>query len=409
MTDRKSLLIWLSNCIGTYVRSGDKLYEHFGGSVEAIYGASGEEYAKIKGLNEKVAARLSDKSLKEAEEIETWCESHDVSVVTVEDDLYPKRLFAVDSHPFVLYCKGNLIQLDKKLCVALVGTRRMTQYGSSSAYDMAYDLAKAGAVVVSGMADGIDGMAHRGCLDAGGYTIAVLGNGIDRAYPAFHYELMEEIAQKGCVLTEFCPFTKPERYNFPLRNRVISGISQATLVIEAPEKSGALNTAQHCLAQHRRLYAVPGKIGELTNVGTNVLIKDGARAVTYGREIIDDYAERYPSLDPSLIPTEKVKKGFSPGFLAGYMPKRSKPKQESPAVKEEAPKAEPPKTPKIETDGLSENEIAVLRCFDDGKPVNATEAAEITGLPIRDVLTSITMLEICGRIQHLSGDDYILI
>ena len=178
---------------------------------------------------------------------------------------------------------------------------------------MAYDLAKAGAVVVSGMAKGVDGMAHRGALDGGGYTVAVLGCGIDRVYPAEHADLMRQIQKNGLVITEYKPFTEPKGSNFPLRNRIISGLSQGTVVIEAPRGSGALITAQTALGQGRDVFALPGKVGEMSSIGTNELIRDGARIVTCAADILLEYQPLYGGkINLNNIPSVRSVKFRSP-------------------------------------------------------------------------------------------------
>ena len=169
----------------------------------------------------------------------------------------------------------------------------MTEYGKRSAYTITYDLAKCGAVIISGMALGIDGICHRAAIDAGGQTVAVLGCGIDRIYPAEHESLYNEITENGAVITEFKPGTPPAGYNFPLRNRILSGLSQGTFVIEADKRSGAMITARSAIFQCLYIFALPGKVGEMNSSGTNSLIQKGAKMVTTALDILDEYAGLY--------------------------------------------------------------------------------------------------------------------
>lgn len=253
------LWVWLSIACGAGSRSADLLLDNFGSSIRDIYEAGEEDYRQIPELPRRTAEKLCGKSLRAAQEVVAFCRNEGVGIITPDSPLYPARLGRIMNRPLVLYYRGILRDLEPEVCIAEVGTRDMSEYGSYSAYSVAYDLAKAGAVVVSGMAKGIDGMAHRGALDAGGYTVAVLGNGIDRAYPSEHIGLMNEITGNGIVLTEFRPFTAPAGHNFPLRNRIISGLSQGTVVIEAPLSSGALITAKYAEEQGRDVFALPAR------------------------------------------------------------------------------------------------------------------------------------------------------
>ena len=296
MNDNTILWLWLSLSAVTGSRQTDRLLEAHGGDIERVYSLSGAEYADITGSG-RLADRLADKSLDRAKEILGWCEENDVGILTPDDELYPERLRSVMSRPLTLYCLGEPRELGRCMTLAAVGTRRMTNYGSQSAYTISLEAARCGAVIVSGMAAGIDGVCHRGAMDGGGYTVAVLGCGIDRPYPEFHRELMREISEKGLVLTEFPPFTPPTGYNFPIRNRIISGISLCTLVVEGDVKSGAMITARSALYQGRDLCALPGKVGESSSEGTNLLIKEGARIVTCAMDILEPYRYVCEGLD----------------------------------------------------------------------------------------------------------------
>ncbi len=311
--EKVKLWIWLSVTCGAGSPLISKLIDTFGGDVEKIYNATSEEYAVLAGANSSELMKLSNKNLERASQIYAYCKNEGVGIITIDSTLYPARLARILNRPAVLYYKGVLVDLDGEICISVIGTRSMTEYGARMAYSIAYDIAKAGGVVVSGMAKGIDGMAHRAALDAGGYTVAVLGCGVDRAYPSEHTKLMEEIIKRGLVISEFPPLSPPSRRNFPIRNRIISGISQGTLVVEAPSKSGALITAEEALKQGRDVFATPGKVGELNSFGVNKLIKKGAKIVTEAHDILLEYEKLYANkIDINKIPSVRSRKFFIP-------------------------------------------------------------------------------------------------
>ena len=285
--------LWLQNLCGEGSVLPEILISHFG-SIEKVYEADEQDYEQVTGITARSVKKLADKSLDKAREILAYCKNEGVGILTPDSALYPKRLNRIPCKPAVLYYKGVMVDLDREVCISEVGTREMTEYGSRIAYTMAYDMARGGAVVVSGMAKGVDGMAHRGALDAGGFTVAVLGCGIDRAYPSEHVGLMKEIIGCGVVMTEFRPFTPPIGRNFPMRNSIVSGLSLGTLVVEAQIKSGAMITAQKVKEQNRDLFAIPGRIGEYNSLGPNSLIQSGAIAVKDANDILREYEFLYP-------------------------------------------------------------------------------------------------------------------
>ncbi len=210
-----------------------------------------------------------------------------VQVFTWEDEDYPRRLRQIYNPPPVLYARGGLLPQDE-WAVAIVGTRRPTDYGREAARVLAEGLAREGITVVSGLALGIDGVAHRAALDAGGRTIAVLGSGFRHLYPAQHRDLARRIVEQGAVLSEYALDVRPEASNFPPRNRIISGLSLGVVVVEAGMKSGALITARFAAEQGREVFAVPGPIFHRPSEGTNYLIQEGAKAVTSVKDILDE-------------------------------------------------------------------------------------------------------------------------
>ena len=207
--------------------------------------------------------------------------------IDITDASYPEALKHIHKPPSRIFIVGEILEEDKN-AIAIVGTRRPSFYGIEAAEKLSYALATLGITIVSGMAKGVDAAAHRGAIKAGGRTIAVMGSGHDNIYPPEHKKLYEEIRKHGAVVTEFPIGTEPERHNFPLRNRIISGMSKGVVVIEAPAKSGALITAGFALEQGREVFAVPGNINSLKSAGSNRLIKDGAKLVENVEDILEE-------------------------------------------------------------------------------------------------------------------------
>ncbi|MDD5668634.1 MAG: DNA-processing protein DprA, partial [Candidatus Omnitrophica bacterium] len=256
---------------------------------ERIFSSSFERLAAIPGIGEKIAKKivsfpkeLLDAELEHAARLK-------LEIVTFVDDRYPESLKQIYDPPLVLYVKG-ILDNDDGLRIAIVGSRRASLYGLTNAEKLSGDLAEYGVAVVSGLARGIDTYAHRGAVKRGGRTIAVMGSGFDHLYPEENRELAEEITRCcGAVITEFPIDTLPLRQNFPLRNRIISGLSQGVLVVEAAQNSGALITADCALEQDRDVFALPGKIDSQTSSGTNGLIQQGAKLVCSAQDILQEY------------------------------------------------------------------------------------------------------------------------
>jgi len=258
------------------------------GSPERALSSSPDELRKIGGLSDKIAAEIVSFPWQEhaTREIAKAAEAN-VAIIIADSPAYPDNLRNTPDAPVYLYVKGALQPGDRN-SIAIVGTRKPTHYGMTVTRRIAEELSSAGFTIVSGMARGIDTQAHRGALAAQGRTVAVLGCGIDVAYPPENKGLMEEISRSGAVVTENPFGTQPESGYFPSRNRIISGLSRGTIIIEAAEDSGSLITAKYALEQGRKLYAVPGNIGSVTSKGTNSLIKQGATLVECVEDILRD-------------------------------------------------------------------------------------------------------------------------
>ena len=247
--------LWLTTRKGFQTGEVNGLLSHFG-TPEAIYFAQGEEYDLL-GLSERKKQALKDKDLGEAEKILENCDRLGIHIMTIQDADYPERLGQIYDPPCVLYWMGKPLNVDDQLTVGVVGTRKSTPYGDDLAGRLGLDLARAGAVLVSGMAEGIDSRGLRGALRGGGSVISVLAGGLDVVYPKENRYLYRDVVTAGTLLSEYPPGTEPAGFHFPVRNRLISGRSMGLGVVEAGEPSGALISARHALEQNRRSLPFP--------------------------------------------------------------------------------------------------------------------------------------------------------
>src|SRR5438128_8040536 len=308
----------LTRVDGLGIRGAHKLVERFG-SAAAVYGAPAAELESC-GLAGHVARAISSQAgLKEAELQMEAAAKLQYQIVTYESDAYPPLLKQIADPPLVLYAQGDAKALSEH-ALAMVGTRRPSAYGSSVAHRLARDLAERRLVIVSGLARGIDSACHRGALEAKGKTVAVLGSGLDVIYPREHKRLAQEIAQAGAVISE-CPLgTAPTPENFPIRNRVISGLALGVVIVEAAEYSGSLITARLALEQNREVFAVPGNITSAQSFGPNHLIKQGAKLVDQWIDVVEELPAAVRS---QLLPPPEAsegERGAAPLFEASLTP-----------------------------------------------------------------------------------------
>ncbi len=302
--------IWLAEALGPASDSFLALLEQFK-TAEAIYRAGKDEFEACEKLKPTVIPSLLDKSTAQAQHILDRCETLGVGILPFGDPLYPERLRQIHRPPVLLYYRGYLPDFPNRLAIAVVGTRGMTEEGRRNGYRLAYELAVTGTVVVSGMAIGIDGIAHVGALDAGGITVAVLGSAIDNPYPYEHKPIYDRLIRQGGVISEYPPGMRTQRWHFPQRNRIIAGLCQGTLIVEAGANSGALITAKEALAQGRNVFAMPGDANNPARVGTNNLIKAGAVAVTETTDILKVYQSLYS-------PVLRVENLTDPAYFSAY-------------------------------------------------------------------------------------------
>lgn len=288
--DNRDTLIWLANIEGVNNRVINILERKFG-QLSYVWYADSKEIILINEINDEIKKQIIKHRNKQYyENLLEKIYTNKVKVVTYYDDDYPSRLLYICDYPKVLYLKGQLPSEDNT-SIAIVGARKSTAYGRWVADKISAELAKLGVILVSGMAKGIDTQVHLGALNNNTLTVAVLGCGVDVIYPSSNRELYYKIQENGCVISEFPLGTKPFPYNFPQRNRIISGLSSGVVVIEATEKSGSLITAHHATDQGKDVFAVPGNINSLYSRGTNLLIKDGAKLVMTVEDIIEEIPE----------------------------------------------------------------------------------------------------------------------
>lgn len=304
--------LWLSSLVKISPRKRLALLNHF--KNPALLWEAGENELRASQLcTPKIISYIMDNDIKRnADKLTARVLASDIGVITIHDESYPRMLKYTADPPAVLYCRGRLVP--DELCVAVVGSRKATWYGLDTSKRLSSELARHGVTVVSGMARGVDSKAHCGALEAGGRTIAVLGCGVDIVYPKENFKLMDEICRRGAVISEFLPGTEPIPFNFPARNRIISGLTQGVVIVEASEKSGSLITADFALEQGRDVFAVPGNINSMNSSGTNRLIREGARIITCAGDILDEInikhddrldfcaEKKYRDMKPALNP-----------------------------------------------------------------------------------------------------------
>lgn len=405
--------IWLAHRPGFGPRTKAQLLEHFR-DPEAVYYADEEALGQL-GLSSDVRAALLDKNLDSSEKILEDCQKKRLNILTLQDAAYPSRLKNIPDPPLVLYYKGQLPDFDGVPVIGVVGTRKASAYGLTVAKRMGYQIGKCGGLVVSGMAYGIDGLAMSGALTAGAKTVGVLGCGADIVYPQSNRSLFRDVERYGCILSEFAPGQNAAKWTFPMRNRIISGLSCGVLVVEAPEKSGALITARLALEQGRDVFAVPGNIDMPTCAGSNELLRDGAIMVSSGWDVLSEYQ----SLFPDKIHREDapcLQRAY-PQELAGQEGEKMPPRvaqtpripEETTRLKKNLEKKSIDKEPveaysdvNVDLSRLSEDEQRIVLCLKNGQRLVDDVIAE-TGITTGKLLAVLTMLELKDVIRRLPG------
>ena len=336
--------------------------------LEDLFSLNEESLAAV-GVPKEARTPIRRRAFRdEAEKIYKWTESAGVYILLAGVPGYPDLLGEISDPPTVLYARGNPDALALPR-IAIVGTRRPTVYGLRMAEEFGADLGERGVCVVSGLARGIDAAAHRGCVEKNGITIAVLGSGIDIIYPREHQQLAVRIAEKGLIISEFPPGTSPSPRNFPIRNRIVSGMSLGALVVEAGEQSGSLITARLAMEQNREVFAIPGNITSPLSLGPNFLIKQGAKLVQGWRDVVDELPE-------------EIRRGI---FL-----------------KEDAQAPEKPAF-----DAISEDGAKLLNLLKEDEALHFDVLAEGFGFDISRLSFELMELETAGFARQLPGNMYV--
>ena len=406
--------IWLAHRPGVSDRMKAQLLRHFS-DPEDIYFADSGAFSHVEGMTKEAAQSLRDKDLAASEKILADVLKYRLHVLTYRDVAYPRRLQHIPDPPLVLYYKGTLPDFDDSPVIGVVGTRKCTPYGLSAAKKFGHEIASCGGILVSGLAEGIDAMAMKSALSAGGTVVGILGTGAEEIYPKCNRWLFADTERYGCILSEFPPETPPYGWNFPKRNRIISGLSCGVLVVEAPEKSGSLHTARHALEQGRDVFVVPGNLDQPTFAGSINLLKEGATLVSSGWDILSEYEARFPgkvrkdikaSRQRSYadeIPTESPKT-VSKVAQKTRLP-RLKPAQKEKSNKLDVDKSGSPNYSDVNKNlsALTPDQQLILKALESGERL-VDEVIGETGLSAGKVSTALTMLAIKGYVKKLPGN-----
>lgn len=405
--------VWFQQCLGYGSQKIKDILNHFG-SAENIYNTPVSVLRESRMFTQKQINHFSSYTLEDARVIIEKCERYNYTILSIEDSAYPRRLYEISNPPCVLYVSGKMPDVDSTLTIGIVGTRTATSEGIRNSFTFGSDLSKCGAIVVSGGALGVDCASHRGVLQSDGVTICVLGCGINVNYLSENAQMRKLITNKGAVISEYPPDTKPASYNFPARNRIISGLSNGVLVIEAGVKSGSLITAQLALEQNRDVFSVPGSLINAKAQGSNALLKQGAITVTSYKDIIEEYENQYEisieyesgDVDESAIAAVPV---------AGRKTKTNFSLQRDTQVNKtnginyninDINMVSKPTAPSKCPEGISEDARRVYEVLSDD-PMYIDQISEALGLAPQIIMSALTELEIFDGAEVVSGGRYL--
>lgn len=378
--------LWLSRLKGVTAFAA-KRYLHAFPSVKALYLAGEMELRQVEAARESEIRALLNKNIAEAESIEEACRARGIRILCLPDAAYPDRLRSIDDPPLVLYVRGQLPPVDERLCVGVVGTRKSTDYGRETAGRIAGELCRQGGVIVTGLAEGIDSAAAQGALRTRGQVIAVLGTGLDRVYPARNARLQETVGQVGTLISEYPPDSSASKFSFPQRNRIISGLSLGVVVVQAPQRSGALITAARAQEQGRDVFVVPGAVDDPGFLGSNSLIRDGATLIRSGRDVLEEYRFRCPEL-------------LRNGTHSAAEGENGSQKPTKEAIDKNNTVAYD--TLSEQLDSLSEQELKLVGALAQGE-LFADELIRRSGLEAGDGMAALTMLQLRGYVREQNG------
>lgn len=398
--------LWLTSRSGMDAASSLRVLDHFL-TPERAYYAGAEDYEEL-SLRPAVKRGLLDKELETAERILADCERLGVRILTIQDADYPVRLKQLADPPAVLYVKGRLFHFDEEVAIGVVGAREPSGYGIACAERFGLELARGGALVLSGIAEGLDSCAIRGALKGGGPVVSILAGGVDVPFPPRNRYLYEDVAAAGALISEYPPGTPHRGHHFLARNRILSGLSLGVLAVECRMHSGTMSTVNHAIEQDRDVFAIPGAIDAPMSEGTNFLIRQGARLVTCGRDILEEYWGRYPLKLQASAPLTPEAAQARLDALRQVDEQAEPGKPEKPAKPEtkSAPEPEKPEREVVplakQKERFTDDELAVLAALQSGNRT-ADELVELTQLPARRVLSTLTMLQIGAAVEELPG------
>ncbi len=388
--------LWLTTRKGFQPGEAGELLSRFG-TPEAIYFAQREEYDLL-GLPERKKQALEDKELGETEKILENCDRLGIHIMTIQDADYPERLGQIYDPPCVLYWKGKPLHVDDRLTIGVVGTRNSTPYGEGLAGKLGLELARAGATLVSGMAEGIDTFGIRGALKGGGSVISVLGGGLDIIYPRKNRWLYEDVAAAGTLVSEYPPGTEHAGHHFPIRNRILSGLSLGVVVVEAGIPSGAAITARLALEQNREVFAYPGQAEAKASLGCNRLIQRGeAKLVVTVRDILEEFHMFFPSQAEPLPPLGEEE-------TAQRLENPTEPRSLAKKDIKEVDKAPDRAYISLSDDpeAFTDDQRDILLCI-QRRSLTADDISEQTQIPARRVSSALTLLQLRDLVEEKPG------
>ncbi len=388
---------WLTSRKGLGAVGAMAVLNHFS-APELAYYADPEEYNYLP-LEPQARQALKDKSMDAAEKILEDSERLGLRLLTIQDADYPERLRQLSDPPVLLYIRGRMFHFDEEVAIGVVGTREPSEYGRAAAGRFGLELAKGGALVVSGIAQGLDSCALRGALRGGGPVVSVLAGGVDRPFPKENRWLYEDVAAAGALISEYPPGTFHWGPNFPQRNRILSGLCLGVLAVECRPRSGTMNTVEHALEQNREVFAVPGAIDAPISEGTNRLIQRGAKLVTCGQDILEEYWSLFPvKLAASAPLSPEAAQARLDGLEAGRPDGPAPPpreKRDGGPLREAVPREE-------QRERFTDDQLALLYALGE-KSRTADELVELTQIPTKRVLSALTMLQVQGAVEEAAG------
>ena len=394
--------VWLS-ALRMRPNAKQMLLDHFQGNPERLYYSTEQELKAVEGLRGSDLQVLSVRELDTAMDILARCEMDHIDVITLQDAAYPARLKNIYDPPVVRYVKGKLPAIDEEAAIALVGTRDASPYGLKMARRFGHDITACGGLLISGLTRGIDHAGAQGALEACGKVVGVLGTSHDGA----HGELFEDVAANGALVSEYPPGTKTYRDQFRYRNRITAGLSVGTLVVEAPESSGAVKFAYEALEQGKDVFALPGNVDADNCAGTNRLLREGARPVTKAWDILEEYTLLYRGklrmIEEKQLEKLRSMPAAKPEKYADFVQVRV------PNPKKVIDKPKPVEYIGLEKqlDGLTPEQLKIVSAM--GKePIHIDDLIDATGMDAPSVLAELTMLQIDGIVEQEPGKRFTL-